>query len=188
MVFDNKEYNRAYRQRPEAKLRRKEYMAIYNNAIKLSPKYPEMLARKKAYEKTYLQRPEVRARRNQYNRERRRRDIQFAIAERVKSRVRLSLKKYGLGKNQRTNKYEIDIKQIYGRVGAPPQDGRKYHLDHIIPLASFDLTKPEEIKKAFAPENHQWLSDMENDTKGAQWKDSEGNVYIGKRLFRRASS
>lgn len=46
-----------------------------------------------------------------------------------------------------------------------------YHIDHIIPLISFNLINLdgtpnyEEISKAFAPENHQWLKIKDNLTK-----------------------
>jgi len=43
---------------------------------------------------------------------------------------------------------------------------KNYEIDHIRPLSSFDLTDPDQIKQAFAPENLQWLTAEENLRKG----------------------
>lgn len=40
--------------------------------------------------------------------------------------------------------------------------GKFWHLDHIIPCASFDLTKPDEQRKCFHYSNHQPLEVFEN--------------------------
>jgi hypothetical protein len=43
--------------------------------------------------------------------------------------------------------------------------GKDYHIDHIIPCASFDLTKPEEQLKCFNWSNLQILTAHENMSK-----------------------
>ncbi len=45
-------------------------------------------------------------------------------------------------------------------------DSKKYHIDHIKPLCSFNLEDSEELKKATSAENHQWLLANENLSKG----------------------
>ena len=46
--------------------------------------------------------------------------------------------------------------------------GKYWHVDHIKPCASFDLTKPEEQKKCFHWTNLQPLEGRENESKGAK--------------------
>lgn len=50
-------------------------------------------------------------------------------------------------------------------------DGNEYHIDHIIPCSSFDLTDPEEQKKCFHWTNLQILSAFDNMSKS-------DNIYI----------
>ena len=62
----------------------------------------------------------------------------------------------------KSKKYGIDYKAIIEHLKPFPKDISIYHIDHIKPLCSFDLTSPKEVKKAFAPENHQWLLARDN--------------------------
>jgi hypothetical protein len=70
------------------------------------------------------------------------------------------------GKSFSSKKYGIDFKKIIDCLKPFPKDIHKWHIDHIIPLSSFDLEDPKEIKKAFSPENHQWLLASDNIRKG----------------------
>lgn len=71
------------------------------------------------------------------------------------------------GKIYNSKKYGVDYKAIIDHLKPFPEDLSKYHIDHIRPLCSFDLTDPEQVKQAFAPENHRWLISSENILKGA---------------------
>jgi hypothetical protein len=62
----------------------------------------------------------------------------------------------------------IDYQKIANYLGPKPNDGKEYHIDHIIPISFFDLTDPKQIKQAFAPENHQWLEKIKNLYKSAK--------------------
>ena len=54
--------------------------------------------------------------------------------------------------------YGINYKKIIEHLGKEPNDGRNYEADHIIPLSMFDHNNLEQIKKAWAPTNFQWLT------------------------------
>ncbi|MEK6883135.1 MAG: HNH endonuclease signature motif containing protein, partial [Nanoarchaeota archaeon] len=98
-------------------------------------------------------------------------DPQFAIKCRLRSALYLALKYYTeTGKIYKSREYGIDYDAILKKLGNFPTENRKdWHIDHIRPLNSFDLTNPEEIKKAFAPENLQWLPAKENISKGNRY-------------------
>ena len=92
---------------------------------------------------------------------------------RLKHRLRQNLinamNAYRSGKIWSSTKYGIDYTKIINKLGPPPNNSQKWHVDHIRPLKSFDLTNPEEIKNAFAPENLQWLTAEENMRKHTTW-------------------
>ncbi len=93
-----------------------------------------------------------------YHKNRREKDINFAIAVRLRNLLYQSLKDYTKkGKAFSSKKYGIDFNKIIEHLKPFPKEINKWHIDHIRPLSSFNLENPEEIKKAFAPENHQWL-------------------------------
>ena len=96
-------------------------------------------------------------------------DGNFRTACRLRHRLLKALKNYGTGKKFKSEFYGVDFKAIIERLGNMPQDGRKYHIDHIRPLSSFDLRDAAQVKLAFAPENHQWLEAKENLSKGSKW-------------------
>ena|SRR3990167_1689233 len=92
------------------------------------------------------------------------------IGRNLRVRVFLVLKKYTqTGKIWSSKHYGIDYKAIIEHLKPFPEDLSKYHIDHIRPLCSFDLTKPEEVKLAFVPENHQWLTIRDNLRKSGKW-------------------
>ena len=62
-------------------------------------------------------------------------------------------------------KYPIDFGSIIVHL-TPFPDRKIYQIDHIKPLCSFNLTDPEQVKLAFAPENHQWITPKKNMEKG----------------------
>jgi hypothetical protein len=57
---------------------------------------------------------------------------------------------------------ETAIKNGYLNFDINNYSGKKYHIDHIKPCSSFNLTKPEEQLKCFNWSNLQILSAKEN--------------------------
>jgi hypothetical protein len=91
----------------------------------------------------------------------------FALVSRLRSRVNRAFNEYTkLGKIRTSREYGIDYKAIIEHLGKCPGNRKDYHIDHIIPITAFDLNDVEQVKLAFAPENHQWLKCAENIRKG----------------------
>lgn len=97
-------------------------------------------------------------------------DKLFAIKLRLRNRLRNALKAYSKnGKVKTSMEYGIDYKAIIEHLKPFPENRELYHIDHIKPLCSFNFEDKEEIKKAFAPENHQWLLAGDNLSKGGRY-------------------
>lgn len=63
----------------------------------------------------------------------------------------------------------IPIRAIAARLeGTCPGALADYDIDHVRPLASFDLRKDADVAAAFAPDNHRWLQRGANRQKGAR--------------------
>jgi hypothetical protein len=87
----------------------------------------------------------------------------FAIKARLRALVGRALRHYSdTGKIAPSKTYGIDYEAIVGVLGPCPGPLSDYQIDHILPLAAFDLNNPLHIRAAFAPQNHQWLSKKTN--------------------------
>ena len=90
-------------------------------------------------------------------------DKEYQIGVKLRNRFKQALKTYSkTGKIATSREYGIDYEAIIKHLTPFPEDIQNYHIDHIRPLCSFNLNDPEEIKKAFAPENHRWLLAEDN--------------------------
>lgn len=111
--------------------------------------------------------PDYLIRRNKYfkmyDKKRRMDDKNYNISRRLRNLLTNALIKYSMsGKAGESVKYGISYKKIIEHLKPFPEDISKYHIDHIKPLCSFNLEDKEQIKKAFAPENHRWLLAKDN--------------------------
>ena len=86
---------------------------------------------------------------------------------RIRNRVSKALRSQGIKKVMTVDGYGIDVAAIIAHIGPCP--GPDWHIDHLRPLAWFDLSDPNELMAAFSPENHQWLPAFENMKKGARY-------------------
>lgn len=113
---------------------------------------------------------------NNYSNERLRSNPSAKIAHSLRTRLRKVFKFYiKHNKVMGAEGYGIDYSKIINHLKPFPKDISKYHIDHIRPLCSFNFLNDdnslnfEEIRKAFAPENHQWLLAKDNLKKGKKW-------------------
>jgi len=182
---------KGYRRRPEIIKRRKEQGIKYYKENKERFNTPEKKRKnresnKKRYyknreellkiNKIWMQNNKERRREwdNNYRKNKRDTSKEYNIKIRLRTLVYGAFKKYTKsGKIYTSNKYGIDYKAIIEHLKPFPTDLSKYQIDHIIPLCSFKFVHIDgsidlnEIQKAFAPKNHQWLTAEENQKKGA---------------------
>ena len=96
---------------------------------------------------------------------------QNKIRIRLRARVTRAFRQFATtGKTRSSDEYGIDYEAIMHYLGPPPSKDGDWQIDHVRPLASFDFDDLVQIKIAFAPENHQWLSAFANRSKGALYE------------------
>ena len=94
---------------------------------------------------------------------------QYRLSNLLRNRLFCAFRDFSKnGKIKSSGKYGIDYKAIFNHIGSKPDTIRIWHIDHIKPLCLFDFNNEEQIKIAFAPENHQWLTAEENLKKGGK--------------------
>jgi hypothetical protein len=110
---------------------------------------------------------------NKYQIKRRKIDTNFKLITTIRNRTILVLK--GKSKCKSTMKLlGCSVEECWKHLESKFQPGMtrenhgKWHLDHVRPCASFDLTKPEEQEKCFHYSNYQPLWAEQNLSKGAK--------------------
>jgi len=91
------------------------------------------------------------------------------LEQRIRSRVHKALKQQKVPKVVSISGYGIRVSDIASYIGPCPGEREEWHIDHIRPLSSFDLSVPEQVREAFRPENHQWLTAGQNMRKHAKY-------------------
>ena len=164
----SKEYMKKYRKenrehlnklKSESQKRNRDSANIRSARLRAKPE-------RKEYEKKW--RLEHRKELNEYNKKLKLNNKEYYLACRLRSSLNKALTRYSNNKDFPTifSKYDIDINKIIQHLLPIPENRKDYHIDHIKPLCSFDLTKEEEIKEAFSPNNLRWLLAKENLSKG----------------------
>jgi hypothetical protein len=104
-----------------------------------------------------------------YQRERRRRDPIFKLLTYLRGRIHTALKRKKVVKTSRTEQLiGCSILELKNHLEAQFRDGMswdnygQWHVDHIKPCCSFDLSRPEEQKTCFHHTNLQPLWAEEN--------------------------
>jgi len=164
---EKKAYDKAYYQE------NKEEINAYNKAYRQEHK-----EEKKAYNKAYRQ--EHKEERNAYDRSRRKTDPTFKLVMNCRNRVNLALK----GKCKSKSTMELlgcTIDELWLHLEKQFQPGMTrenhgfgegcWHVDHIKPCSSFDLSDPEQQKICFHYTNLQPLWQRDNLSKGAKFDE-----------------
>lgn len=193
-----RERNKKYRARPEVKERERqrhkeryskpEVVAAYRQKyaeIKADPERCRRMMdaqrewrrnnkeRFKELQKRWHERNPGRA--NEYIKRRYAEDPSFAMAYRVRARVYQAIQKGGASKTGSTEEIvgcSFDYlrqhieRQFKGRMSW--DNPSSFHIDHIVPLAAFDLTDPAQLKVACNWQNLRPIPPKKNMSKGAK--------------------
>jgi hypothetical protein len=137
------------------------------------------------YRKEYRKRPEVKKmNRIRWKEWAKKNEEQVRIRSRLQSHIHKAINRF-LEKGKITSSKKpvnlsltIVAKNLLINLPAD-YNKRKYHIDHIQPVCSFDLTKEEDILKAYSLENTRWLPAEENlkkvgeDMKKSIWRNNK---------------
>lgn len=176
-----KEYDKEIYERDKEKIKKRSNDYFHKNKDKDEFKIKSKIRGKRYYKKnketrknyfrSYRKRNKEKL--SKKERELKMKNPDYRISSCLRSRLYVVLKKYTkTGKIMSSKKYGINYKKIIEHLKPFPRDISKYHIDHKRPLCSFTFvltdgsTDLKEVKKAFAPENHQWLTAKENLRKG----------------------
>lgn len=173
---EKKQYQRGYYQRNKKRLdqRNKEYRLNHGekcNGYCRKYRRNNKEKRRKVCMNWVKNNPKKRRKiENRYRKNRWKRDNEFNIKTKLRNRLDYVLREYTkTGKIMPSRRYGVNFKAIIEHLKPFPKDLKDFEIDHIRPLCSFDLTDPEQVKQAFSPQNHQWLTAKDNLQKGGKW-------------------
>jgi hypothetical protein len=179
------EYMRKYYSLPENKLKKKLMNKKYieNNKLKkklMNKKYRENNKKKIAKKKkiyAQLNKEKIRIYKNNWTNKKLKNDIEFRILRRIRNRIYCALIRQKKIKKIKsfTSLVGINREQLWKHLestfkpGMTKKNHGLWHIDHIRPCASFDLTSSKQQAKCFHYTNLQALWAKENLTKGAKY-------------------
>ncbi|WP_225783351.1 HNH endonuclease signature motif containing protein [Xenophilus sp. Marseille-Q4582] len=98
-------------------------------------------------------------------RDRYRREV---LLTRLRNRLRKAFVAFSVSGKQAASSEYADFMAIIRHLGPCPGPLGEWEIDHIKPLCSFDFSDPEQVRAAFHPTNHQWLTAEQNRRKHAK--------------------
>jgi len=149
---------------------RHDYIKTYrsNNKCYISEYNRKYYAKNKKRILKYKASPEYRIHQNKYEKEKRKNNVSYRISGSLRSRINIAIRKGQGAKNHSTESLlgcDVDFLKNYIAKkfvkGMSWGNYGKWHIDHIKPCSSFDLTKPEQQKLCFHYSNLQplWAKD-----------------------------
>jgi hypothetical protein len=165
-----KESSKRYRNEPANKEK------IRKTKLNWQRRNPEKI---KQYTKKYLNQPLTKKRRAEYIRTRRKTNPQENLAGSIRKRIWGALKVKSIKKSHSTSEllgcsfaFLRDHLESQFKEGMSWENRSSFHIDHIRPLASFDLTDPEQLKTACHWTNLQPLYPNENLKKSKKFEQT----------------
>jgi hypothetical protein len=159
------QYRKEYRLKNKEKQKQYEKKWRLNNKEKANQKCKKWRLKNKEYSKKYL---------SKYEKKRRKIDPNFKLIKYIRSRIWSVLK--GIYKSKSTIKLlGCSVEECWQHLESKFQPGMTkenhglWHVDHIRPCASFNLTDPEQQKICFHYTNLQPLWAEDNLKKGAKY-------------------
>ena len=155
----------------------KEYVSLNKEKRKLQEKYYRTKENYKKYQKEHRSRNKIflKEYNNQYHKQRKANDPAYRLLCNLRNRIQDVLKKTATGKTVRTKEtFGCPLEEVVKHIESQFKEGMSWenyglytwHIDHIKPLSSFDLSNPEEVKKANHYTNLQPLWAKDNLSKG----------------------
>jgi hypothetical protein len=164
-----KAWKKEYRKRMKLHISKK-VKEYYNKNKKI------ILQKNKIYQ--VLHKDELRIKKKEYYNKREKIDLDFKLSHRIKSRIRIAIK-HNYKHTRTTDLIGCSIKKLRKHIESKWTEGMSWnnygyygwHIDHIIPCDSFDLTKIEEQKKCFHYTNLQplWRADNLEKSNKLNW-------------------
>jgi len=168
-IVSRREYNKKYYQENRARIikQTKQYAADNKEQVLRTHSEYYRKNKKSILKKLKNKQPQI----NQYIREKRKNNINIKISHNLRVRIRCAIKKnmkwkkskYVLGCDIETFKKHLESKFRDGMTWE--NYGSFWHIDHIRPCSSFDLSIVEEQQKCFHYTNLQPLTAEENHRK-----------------------
>jgi len=144
---------------------------------------PEIKARDRAaaLDYYYKNRSEMNKKAVKYHKLRRKTDLNFRLRNLISTRIRRALERGSVrSKTVELLGCEISELRVYlqslFQPGMSWENYGEWHIDHIRPCASFDLSDPGQQKQCFHYANLQPLWARDNLTKGDRWLPTESKT------------
>jgi hypothetical protein len=170
----NKQHKKEY----DVKYRKEIYNKIRRERIKNDPEYKKKIneARNK-----YGKKPEQKIKRNQYLKNKLKTDFNYKLIHNIRVRIKDVLRGHSKS-NSTINMLGCTIDELWKHLestfkpGMTKKNHGLWHIDHIRPCSSFDLSKPEEQVKCFHYTNLQALWAHENLSKSNKYYNLKASV------------